>query len=147
MEHNWICVWFFWPTMQLCRIVYHKNTNKNSWLVHQKGMWVLWGGPKADFLTNLPRYAKPTPLLKHNWVSSSYFDHNRNYVGLYILRILIKINISSSRRCMSPGRRIQGGFLDRPCHILQSRPPFSEAKLSILGVILTKNATMENCTS
>ena len=30
LYQHWVCVWLFWPKVQLCRIVDHQSTNKKS---------------------------------------------------------------------------------------------------------------------
>ena len=68
LEQNWVTLWLLWPKKQLCRILHYKSTNKYSWLVHQRGRWVLAGGSKTSSWPSLSYSTKPTPILGQNWV-------------------------------------------------------------------------------
>ena len=64
-----------------CKIVHCNNTSKISWVVHQKGAWVLGGESTADFLPNLDVTWRGQPIICINIeYVCGYFDQKYNYL-------------------------------------------------------------------
>ena len=81
LEQNWVVVWLCWPKTQLYKIVHCNNTSKISWVVHQKGAWVLGGESTADFLPNLDVTWRGQPIICINIeYVCGYFDQKYNYL-------------------------------------------------------------------
>ena len=114
----------FWPKPQLCRIKHYKNPNKNSWQVYQKGHQSCEGNERQLFWPTSPHSTKPNPILKQYGVLVRVFWSKAQRCRIvHYKNTYKKLITSSSERCMSPGREINGTFLEKPCQILQSQPP------------------------